>query len=182
MLYTILVIIFLLIIFVWVVKTYNTFIMLDERVENGKAQISTQIESRWDAIKSLISATKKYSQHEGETLEKIVEKRISVGGNSSIHEIENNSDQLDKAIGRLLAITENYPELKASEVYQSTMESINKYENKVRDSRMIYNDTVTKYNRLVKSIPTNIIARMFNFKTKEYFQGTDVKQELPSWD
>lgn len=182
MIYTIIAIVFIILMMTWVIKTYNNFITLGERVENGKAQIATQIESRWDAVKSLIGATKKYSQHEAETLENVIEKRISVGENSSIDDIQKDDIQLNHVIGRLIAISESYPDLKASEVYQRTMESINTYENNVRGARMIYNDVVTKFNRQVKSIPSNMIAKIFNFTEKEYFHGTETKQDMPSWD
>lgn len=182
MLFIILVIILVVLLISWIILTYNKFITLGERVENGKAQIATQIESRWDAVKSLINATKKYSAHESEVLEKVTEKRISVGKNSSIEEMERDDTQLNNVIGRLIAISENYPDLKASEIYQSTMESINKFENNVRSARMIYNDVVTRFNRQLKMFPSNMVAKVFNFTEKEYFQGTDTKNEMPSWD
>lgn len=181
MLFTIIAVI-LIIILVWIIVTYNNFITLGERVTNGKAQIATQIESRWDAIESLISATKNYSQHEAKTLEDVTAKRINVGQNSSIEEIEQGEAQLNSVLGRLIAISENYPDLKASEVYKNTMQSINRFEEHVRNARMIYNDVVTKFNRQIKMFPSNIIAKLFNFTERAYFQGTDAKQEMPSWD
>lgn len=171
-----------LLIILWVIITYNNFITLGERVTNGKAQIATQIESRWDAVESLINATKNYSQHEAKTLEEVTAKRINVGQNSSIDEIEKGEAQLNSVLGRLIAISENYPDLKASEVYKSTMESINQFEDHVRSSRMIYNDVVTKFNRQIKIFPSSIVAKLFNFTNREYFQGTDAKQEMPKWD
>lgn len=167
---------------VWVIKTYNNFISLGERVTNGKAQIATQIESRWDAVTSLIHATKQYSQYEVETLESIVEKRINISENSSIDELEKEDTQLNNVVGRLIAISENYPDLKASDVYQNTMKSINEYENNVRHSRMIYNDVVTRFNRLVRMFPSNLVASIFKFGLREYFQATASKEEMPSWD
>lgn len=107
---------------------------------------------------------------------------MSVGKNSSINEIEQNESQLNNVLGRLIAISERYPDLKASEVYQNTMDSINKYEDNVRGARMIYNDVVTKFNRQLKMFPSNLVGKMFNFTEKEYFQGTESKQEVPSWD
>ena len=166
----------------YLIMMYNSFVTLAERVDNGKAQIAAQIESRWDAVKSLISATKQYAKHESEVLENITAKRASLGQNSSMEEIEANDAQLNNVVGRLIAISESYPDLKASNVYQTTMESINKFENNVRHSRMIYNDTVTKYNRQVKQFPSNIIANIFNFSAKEYFEQTEFKADMPSWD
>jgi len=152
----IIVIIILIIIVIVTVSIYNSFVTLRERVANAKAQIAAQIESRWDAVSNLISATKQYAKHESELLESITEKRSSLGRNSSMQEIEENDAQLNNVVGRLIAISESYPDLKASEVYQTTMESVNKFENNVRHSRMIYNDVVTRFNRRLKQFPTNI--------------------------
>src|SRR5690625_4141708 len=172
----------IIIITLWIIKTYNTFISLGERVSNAKGQIAAQVESRWDAINNLIGATKRYAKHEVETLEGVIEKRVSITGDSSIKQIEQMDEQMDNVLGRLLAISESYPELKASEVYLTTMESVDKYENYVRHSRMIYNDVVTRFNRLVKMFPSNVIAKIFNFELKEYFQTTDNKLYMPSWE
>lgn len=178
----IIVLVIIIILAIYVMKTYNTFITLGERVRNGKAQIAVQIESRFDAVRTLIDATKKYVTHEAETLEDIVRQRISISQDTPIEKIEQENDQLSTIIGRLIAIAENYPDLKASEVYVQTMDSIDQYENNVRNSRMIYNDVVTNFNRMVRMFPSNIIARMFNFSEQAYFKGTDIKQEMASWE
>lgn len=177
------VIIAVVIIFViWAISVYNSFITLRERVSNAKAQIATQIESRWDAVSNLISATKQYEKHESEVLENITEKRASLGRDSSMAEIEENDAQLNNVVGRLIAISEEYPDLKASEVYQSTMESVNKFEDNVRHARMIYNDVVTRFNRQLKQFPTNIIGGMFKFEEQAYFEQSEGKAAMPSWE
>lgn len=174
-------IIFLLII-AWVIKIYNSLIGLRENVRNSKGQIAAQIESRWDALKSLIDATKKYSQHEADVIGNVTEKRASIGKSSTVKEIENDERAFDSAIGRLIAVAEAYPDLKASEVYKTTMTQIDNYENNVRHSRMIFNDTVTKYNRNIQQFPNSFIAGIFNFEQEEYFEHTSEKVEMPSWD
>src|SRR5699024_745749 len=166
----------------WAIATYNSFVALIERVNNAKSQIAIQIESRWDAIKSLIDATKQYSKHEAETLENITAQRTAVGSGSSISDMEQAEAQLGQVMGRLIAVSEAYPDLKASNVYQTTMQKIDKYEDNVRQSRMIYNDTVTRYNRKIRAFPASLLANMFGFVSKPYFQGTEAKQEMPSWD
>lgn len=166
----------------WAISIYNSLVTLRERVDNAKAQIATQIESRWDAIKSLIEATKKYSAHEAEVLESVTASRASIGRGSSIKDMEKDQSQLESVVGRLIAVSEAYPDLKASNVYQDTMASINKYEDNVRSSRMIYNDVVTRYNRMLQVFPSSIIAGMFNFSSREYFEGTETKQDMPSWE
>src|SRR5699024_2944595 len=167
---------------VYGILTYNSFVTLRERVFNGKAQIAAQIESRWDAITNLISATKQYEAHEAGVLENITAQRSSLGRDSSMDEIEENDAQLNNVVGRLIAISEAYPELKASEVYKSTMESVNKFEDNVRHSRMIYNDVVTQFNRKLRQFPTNIIAGIFKFEAQPYFEQTEQKGEMPTWD
>lgn len=166
----------------WVISVYNSLVTLRERVSNATAQIATQIESRWDALRSLIDATKEYSKYEGETLEKITESRASIGRNSSVSDIEADQSQFNNVLGRLIAVSESYPDLKASNIYQSTMDSINQYENNVRNARMIFNDIVTKFNRKLQVFPSNIVASIFNFKQQEYFQATESKQEMPRWN
>ncbi len=166
----------------WIISIYNSLVTLRERVDNAKAQIATQIESRWDAIKSLIEATKQYSAHEAEVLEKVTESRASLGRGSTVKDIENAQSQLESIVGRLIAVSEAYPDLKASSVYKDTMASINKFEDNVRNSRMIYNDVVTRYNRKIQVFPSSIVASIFNFTSREYFQGTETKQDMPSWE
>lgn len=172
---------FIFIIGIFVVVMYNRFISLAERVKNARGQIAAQIESRWDAVSNLISATKEYAQFESETLEKIVEKRTNIGDGSSIDDIEANDSQLNNIVGRLLAISESYPDLKASEVYKETMQSVNKFEDNVRHARMIYNDVVTRYNRQLKQFPSNFVGKMFKFTEEKYFERSEEKAEMPSW-
>lgn len=175
-------IILLVVVVFWVISIYNSLVTLRERVDNAKAQIATQIESRWDAVKSLIEATKQYSKHEAEVLESVTEKRASLGKNSSVEQIENAEREFNGVLGRLIAVSESYPDLKASGVYQSTMASINKFEDNVRNARMIYNDVVTRFNRKIKMFPSSIIAGMFKFEERDYFQGSETKQDMPSWE
>nr|WP_300005981.1 LemA family protein [Tissierella sp.] len=176
------IIVLVVILAVWAIGVYNSLVTLRERVDNAKAQIVTQIESRWDAVKSLIEATKQYSSHEAEVLESVTASRASIGRGSSVSEIEKDQGQLDSVLGRLIAVSEAYPDLKASTVYKDTMASINKYEDNVRNSRMIYNDTVTRYNRMLKVFPSSIIAGMFNFEARDYFEGSETKKDMPSWE
>lgn len=165
----------------WGFATYNRFVNLSERVDNAKAQIATQIESRWEAVKSLIDATKGYAKHEADLLGEVTLSRTSLGRNTSVEDIQRDSDQLDSLLSRLIAVSENYPDLKASKVYETTMEKIDKYENNVRQSRMIYNDTVTRYNRYLKIFPSSIIGKILGFGPKDYFQGSQDKDQMPSW-
>lgn len=163
------------------IKTYNKLVNAKELILNSRGQIATQIESRWDALSNLISATQKYESHESETLNKIVNARSSMTSNPNISELEKSEQEFQGSLSRLIAVAEAYPELKASDVYKKTMDSVDKYEKNVRLSRMSYNDTVTKYNRLVITVPTNIIAGFTNHHKEDYFESDKGKKEMPQW-
>lgn len=163
------------------IGAYNKLIKLKEMTQNAKAQIATQIQSRWDALSNLISAISKYSEHEKDTLKEIVESRSRVSRESTAGELEQAEDNFQQSFSKLIAISESYPELKASSVYENTMRSVNGYEKNVRLSRMTYNDTVTKYNRLIKTIPTNIVANIAGLESEVYFEAESNKTEMPEW-
>lgn len=165
----------------WGIGLYNRMVSAKEMVSNAMAQIATQVESRWDALTNLISATKQYQTHEAETLTRIVEARSGIDRNSSVADVEKDDAAFAKALGNIDIVVEQYPDLKASAVYQTTMTSVNQYENNVRQARMIFNDTVTKFNRLIKVFPNSIIAGITGFKEEDYFEGSVEKQEMPQW-
>lgn len=165
----------------WAIGVYNRLVRLKEMVKNATGQIAAQIESRWDALKSLIDATKSYTGHEADVLKSIAESRAKIGSGTSVKDIEADNEKFESALGRLIAIGESYPDLKASEVYQTTMGNIDKYEMALKNSRMIYNDTVTRYNREIKVFPAVIIAGFLGFREEEYFKSSESKQEMPTW-
>lgn len=174
-------IIILVLVGLWGVTTYNGFVSLIERLKNSKSQIAVQMESRWDALTNLISATEKYSDYEKETLEEVIKNRKQVTINSSLDEIQKAEDQFTSAFGKIVALAEAYPDLKASEVYKKTMDSVNKYEDNVRYARMTYNDMATKYNRARRQVPKNIIASLMGLEEENYFVLSENKSQMPSW-
>lgn len=167
---------------VWGISTYNRLIQSKEMVKNAMGQIAAQVESRWDALSSLIDATKKYSKHESEVLENITKQRSGINPSSNVSDVEADSAMFQDAINRLNVVVENYPDLKASNIYENTMDKIDSYENNVRNSRMIFNDTVTKYNRGILVFPASLLAKMFNFHEEEYFESSADKQGMPGWN
>lgn len=179
----ILILLFIIIVFfvLWAVSTYNRLIGARELVRNAMGQISAQIESRWDALQNMIEGTKQYAKYEAKTLESITAQRSSLGRDVAVDQVNQDDQLFSQAMGSLFAIAESYPDLKASQMYQDTLQNVDRYEQQVRQSRMIYNDTVTKYNRIIQSVPSNIIASMFNFNQKAYFENTETKTDMPSW-
>ena len=180
MLWIILVIVAVLIILV--VSIYNTLVRQNEMVANAMSQIGAQLQSRWDALNNLIDATKDYAKYESDTLDRVTRNRTSVDRNSTPADVAREEGQFNTALRSFYAVAENYPDLKASEIYRSTMDSINKYEDNVRHSRMIYNDTVTSFNRYIKSFPQNIFAGMFGYSEKDYFQNEETTNQAPRWN
>lgn len=165
--------------FLWVISTQRRLVSIDELVRNALSQIGVQLSSRWDALKSLVELTKSYDVHEYETLEAIVAKRSQIGAGSTTQEVEKQEQNFTQALSKLIAIGEAYPDLKASNLYLQTMESVNLYENQVRRSRMVFNDSVTKLNRAVRQFPASLIAGMLGFKQREYLETEPSKTEMP---
>lgn len=171
----------IVLIVLWVVSTYNKLVSLREFVRNSMGNIAAQIESRWDAVKSLIDAARKYSDHEAETLANITAMRGKVDRSSDSGQVVKDDNLFAEAMRQLDVVVENYPELKADGVYIQAMQGIDKYENNVRQSRMVYNDTVTKLNRQVQQFPASIVAGMFGFRQESYFESSTAKADMPSW-
>lgn len=181
MTWMIILVVLLVVVLGWGVTTYNKLVGEREFVRNSMGQIAAQIESRWDALKNMIDGTKQYQTHEASVLTEITEKRASLGRTASVDDVEKDNALFGQAMNQLFAVAENYPDLKASEIYQQTLANVDKYEQQVRQSRMVYNDTVTKYNRTIQSVPSNIIAGLFRFVQEAYFEASAEKADMPSW-
>ena len=167
-------------IILWAIPVQNSLVKADELCKNALRQINIQQVSRYDAIKALVKLTREYAQYEGETLQKVVEARkITASANPTVQEIQANEAALNSALSRLIAVAEQYPDLKASTTYQETMQSIKSYEENVRLSRMTFNDTVTKYNNQVRMFPGSIVASILKFPQREYLAEDTTKTEYP---
>lgn len=167
-------------IILWAIPVQNSLVKADELCKNALRQINVQQVSRYDAIKALVKLTREYAQYEGETLQKVVEARkITASANPTVQEIQDNEAALNSALSRLIAVAEQYPDLKASTTYQETMQSIKSYEENVRLSRMTFNDTVTKYNNQVRMFPGSIVASILKFPQREYLAEDTTKTEYP---
>lgn len=174
-------IVLVIILVLWVIGVYNRLVQLRERVHNGMSQIAAQVESRWDALTNLIQATKNYQNYEGSTLQNVIEARRPLSPTSSVEEVERDNVQFAQALRSINVVAEQYPDLKASNIYEKTMDSVNQYENQVRHSRMVYNDTVTRYNQEIKMFPGNLVANATGFTEENYFKGSEEKAEMPQW-
>lgn len=165
----------------WVVGTQRSLVVLDENIKNALSQIGVQLSSRFDALTALLDLTKQYAEHESKTItETIQQRRGVITAQSSASDVASQEGIISDALGKIAMIGEQYPELKANTTYLQTMNSVNEYENTVRTSRMIFNDSVTKLNRKIRMFPVSLIAGMLGFTQKEYLQEDQSKTAMPS--
>ncbi|MHC4377699.1 MAG: LemA family protein [Planctomycetota bacterium] len=173
-----------LILAIWGAGQYNGLVRLRNRFENAFAQIDVQLKRRYDLIPNLVETAKGYMSHERETLEAVIaarnqaaslEKAVAAapGDASKMRALMGAEGALTGALGRLFAVSESYPDLKANQNMLALQEELTSTENKVAFSRQAYNDSVTTYNTKRESFPTNIVAGMFNFNEAELFEIVD---------
>ena len=154
----------------YVVLTYNHLVVLRNRVENAWAQIDVQLKRRYDLIPNLIETVKGYMKHEKDTLENITKYRAQlVTGSVEEKAVANN--MLSSALKSLFAVAENYPKLMAVESFKMLQEELAGTENKIAYIRTAYNDSVLAYDNSLEMFPSNIIAGIFGFKPKQYFEA-----------
>lgn len=154
-----------------VIGMYNSLVQSKIRVDNAWSQIDVQLQRRFDLIPNFVETVKGYMSHEKETFEKIAALRTSWANTQSVAEKAEIDNQLSTALKTIMAVSENYPELKANQNFSELSEELRNTENKISYSRQFYNDTVTMYNTKLEVFPSNIIAGMFNFKSRELFKA-----------
>lgn len=163
----------------WFMGIQRKLVSSDELCQNSMSQIGVQQQSRWDAVSALVKLTKSYNEHEYNTLVDVIKQRKDITRTSAAADANAQEDVLVAAAAKIRFVAEQYPELKADATYAKTMESLNNYENQVRMSRMVFNDSVTKYNRIVRQFPDSIVASILKFPLREYLKEVESKRELP---
>ena len=160
--------------------TYNKLVNGKEKVKNGWSKIDVQLRRRFDLIPNLVETVKGYAAHEKETLENVTMWRSRVSSAQTTEEAIDANAGLSGALGRLLVTMEKYPELKANQNFLKLQNELTEIENKISFARQFYNDTVQKYNVLVKRFPSNIIASIFKFKEEKFFEvDNSVRENVP---
>jgi LemA protein len=180
MLYIIAFGVLIVILVLWIISVQRSFVALDENINNAMSQIGVQISSRWDALTSLLDLTKGYAAHEYNTITDTIKARRSITKDSSPDDIKKQENIIAEAMGKIMAVAESYPDLKADATYIKTMDGVNQYENMVRTSRLIYNDSVTKLNRAIRMFPAVMIAGVLGFSKRIYLEAVDEKANMPS--
>lgn len=163
----------------YIVSTYNNLVVLRNRAKDQWSQVDVQLKRRFDLIPNLVETVKGYAKHEKTTLTEVIEARNKFQSATTPEEEMAASGDLNKALSRLMVLTESYPELKANENFLSLQSDLKDCEEKIAVSRQFYNDTVLKYMNKVEMFPSNLIAKMFGFKPMKYFEITEGEKEAP---
>ena len=153
-----------------VIGMYNSLVRLRQKVKNSWSQIDVQLQRRFDLIPNLVETVKGYMDHEKDVLEKVAELRTSWANAGTVKEKAELDNQLSGALKTIMAVSENYPDLKANQNFSELQQELQNTENKISFSRQFYNDSVTMYNTKLEVVPSNIIASIFGFKPEEFFK------------
>lgn len=163
----------IVIILLVILSKYNKLVKQKNSVKQAQSGIDVYLNQRFDLIPNLVECVKGYAKHEEQVLEKITQLRAKYSKSKDLKEAE----KLNNGINQVIAVAEQYPELKASEQFLNLQKSLSKMESQLQAARRIYNNEVTAYNTTINTVPTNIIAKMFNFKEAELFTIEDYKKE-----
>ena len=178
----------LVVIVLWAIGGYNGMVEMDEQVQNSWANVETQYQRRADLIPNLVSTVKGYAKHEQQTLEDVVKARseatqVKVDAENLTPEklaaFQNAQSGVSSALGRLLAVAENYPDLKANQNFLELQSQLEGTENRITVARKDFNDTAKSYNQAIRQFPKNILAGMFGFEKKSYFEAEAGSEKAP---
>ncbi|MGE5272332.1 MAG: LemA family protein [Verrucomicrobiota bacterium] len=161
------------------VGMFNKLVRLRNRAENAWAQVDVQLRKRYDLIPNLVETVKGYAAHERQTFEEVTAARTAAQQAQGVAEQAQAENMLTAALGRLFAVAEAYPQLRATENFQQLQAQLSDVEQSIAVSRQVYNDTVLSYDNALETFPTNVIAGMFHFNPREYFQTEDATREAP---
>ena len=163
----------------WYVSAYNGFIRQDETVKSAWAQVETQLQRRYDLIPNLVNTVKGYAQHEEKVLTEVTDARARVGAAQTIHDKISANGQLTSALGRLLVVSENYPNLKANENFRDLQAQLEGTENRIATERRRYNEAVRAYNTAIRGFMGHIVADRMNLAPKPFFESQEAAKTAP---
>ena len=163
----------------FVIGLYNGLVQLRNRCENSWAQVDVQLRRRYDLIPNLVETVKGYAAHEKEVFQKVTEARTQAMGAGTVGAQGQAENMLSGALKSLFAVAEAYPDLKANQNFMMLQEELAGTESKIAYARQFYNDTVMKFNTKQQVFPSNIIANMFNFEEREYFEIEEAEAKEP---
>ena len=163
----------------WAISCRRKLAVMEENINNAMTQIGVQISSRFDALITLLDLTKGYAVNESTTLiESVKSRRSVIIATSTPEDVLKQEGIISEALERIATAAEQYPELKANEHYIKCMNAVDSYENMVRTSRLIYNDSVNKLNRELRMFPTSLLAGVFGFRQRDYLEAAEEKADM----
>ena len=157
----------------WVIWAYNTFVRLTNRAEEAWSDIDVQLKRRYDLIPNLVETVKGYASHESGTLQRVTEARTKAMGAQTVQEHAEAENMLTGALKSLFAVSEAYPDLKANANFVELQRELSDTENKIQAARRFYNSVVQELQNILEMFPSNIIGKIFAFKTRDFFQLSD---------
>ncbi len=170
----------LVLLIIFVIGIYNTLIRLRNQVDNAWSQIDVQLKRRHDLIPNLVETAKGYMKHERGTFEAITKARSQAMGAKTVSEASKAEGALGEALSKFMLVVENYPELKANQNFLAVQEELTGTENKISFARQSYNDQVLFFNNKIQMFPSNIIANMFSFTKRDFFEiEVEAEREVP---
>ena len=169
----IIVVVLIVLLIVYVVAVYNSLVADRNKVKNAWSQIDVELQRRFDLIPNLVESVKGYMEHEEKILSEVAELRSSWASATTVAEKSTLNNQLTESLKSLMAIAENYPDLKANQNFLELQNELENTENKISYSRRDYNDTVTKFNIKLEAFPSNIVASIFKFTKEDLFEVKD---------
>ena len=175
-------IVLLLVIGSMLIGPYNKLVDLDTEVEKSQAKIDTQLQRRLDLIPNLVETVKGYAKHEEKVFKDVSDARAKLAGANTMEEKAEANEQVSSALSRLIAIQENYPELKADTQFTGLRDELAGTENRIAVARNDYNDVVTEYNKVVKRFPGSIVAGLFGFEQKVFVKADRAAHDAPNVD
>ncbi|RVU54878.1 LemA family protein [Anaerosphaera multitolerans] len=163
-----------------IVPKYNKLVKLDNEVDLAYSQVQVVVKRRADLIPNLVETVKGYATHEEETFLQVTEARAGIDSAKNIDELSQANEELNTAVNRLNFVVESYPELKANQNFQDLQVQLESSENRISTERQRFNDTVKQYNEAVRSFPMNLLAGLFGFEKKSYFEISEQDQQVPN--
>lgn len=162
------------------VSNYNGIIAKSEEVDNKFATIDTQLQRRGDLIPNLVNTVKGYAKQEQDVINSVTEARTKLAGATTVSDKAKADEELTGALNRLMVVVENYPDLKSSQNFIQLSDELAGTENRIATARRDYNKAVKEYNLKIKRFPTNIIAGMFGYSKRDYFEASEQSKEVPN--
>jgi len=178
--WVIVLVVLVLIVALAAVAIYNRLVRLRNRAENSWAQVDVQLRRRYDLIPNLVEAVKGYAAHERGTFDEVTQARTAAQQAKGVAKQAEAENVLTAAIGRLFAVAEAYPQLRATENFQQLQAQLAETEQKIAVARQVYNDTVLSYDNALETVPTNIVASLFGFRPQAYFETEGAAREAPA--